>query len=512
MRIADRFKVLSVLSSGGNGTVYLVKDTQSGRRMAVKELASAAHLDFAALLSLKGPHLLSYEDFLENRFLLMEYLEGETLAQLLERKGRLSEQETIHIAMEICRALEELAPFIHGDIKPSNVMVTVDGIRLIDLDGSFFKGGRTDQLGTRGYAAPEQMGGRGAASLGAYTDIYNLGAVCLQLLSGIAPAALPIRSWQEKPSEAALGISEPLWSVLMKMVRMDPLARYQSGRELEKELQRLLETGSRRLVKRRTWALCVFPVFCFVTALAVGLSSSKARADTYERLLETAKEPSDFLQAIAFEPQKEKGYQRLLEWIREDLFLDSEEKRALNALVMGIDFEESDETRIVYVLDELKKGDEETYSRICKQIGELFLFYQGEEENESCFREAKPYFERAGEEQYLAITEAMQMIDQLDKLGKTEELVQTVRDFWRQIQELSSAVMDADQLLFIRKKQMYLVDRYLQLLIKVCDKKEILAFAEGLRRPETEEDNPFFAEEWEQLEQEKEKLLKRLGG
>ena len=212
--LQGRYRVQRQLGGGGMGIVYLAEDTRlSGRYCAIKVMSpdqlapqdrnwaiQAFKQEAQLLATLRHPGLAAVNDiFPENGdwYLVMEYVEGESLEDKLRRLpgGRLSAQEALSITRQLCDVLEYLhgcsPPVIFRDLKPSNVMVTPNGqVKLIDFGiARFFKQGQTRDtlnMGTPGYAAPEQYGGMGQSD--PRTDVYSLGVVLYRMVTGYDPA------------------------------------------------------------------------------------------------------------------------------------------------------------------------------------------------------------------------------------------------------------------------------------------------------------------------------------
>jgi len=187
--LQSRYRILRRIGGGGMGMVYLAEDTRlPGRMCAIKEMSPAQlapqdrnwaingfRQEAQMLANLNHPGLTSVTDFIPeagNWYLVMDYVEGETLQERLKRArgGRLSLDEVLNITRQLCDVLEYLhrqsPSVVFRDLKPGNVMLTPQGeVKLIDFGiARFFKPGQTRDtvnLGTPGYAAPEQYGGLG---------------------------------------------------------------------------------------------------------------------------------------------------------------------------------------------------------------------------------------------------------------------------------------------------------------------------------------------------------------
>ena len=175
--------------------------------------------------------------------IVMDYVEGETLETIVKEYGAQPVDRVVDLAKQICDILCYLhsfnPPYIHRDIKPGNlVLEPKETIKLIDFgiirQYDLMKDRDTCFLGTKGYAAPEQFGGRGQSD--ARTDIYGLCMTMYHLLTGIDPketdfAVKPIR--QINPS-----LPKGLEYIVEKCTQLDPANRYQSCNELLNDLNR----------------------------------------------------------------------------------------------------------------------------------------------------------------------------------------------------------------------------------------------------------------------------------
>src|SRR4051794_34811773 len=197
--LAGRYRVLERLGSGGMATVYLAEDERLGRKVAVKRLHADSPEDAARRFereakvgaSLSHPNLVTVFDTVaddEGVLIVMEYVEGENLAEMMARE-RVPVEQGISIIRQLAGALApaQKAGVAHRDIKPANTLVMPDcKAKLVDL-GIATASERTQitavgtVLGTPSYMAPEQLEG---GQITKAVDIYALGAVAFELLSG----------------------------------------------------------------------------------------------------------------------------------------------------------------------------------------------------------------------------------------------------------------------------------------------------------------------------------------
>src|SRR5579864_3676773 len=261
----ERYRHLAPLGTGGMSSVELAEDTVLGRRVALKrmhldDIRAHSRLRREALIgaSLTHPNLVSIFDIFTadpgDDVIVMEYVEGETLAQLL-RRGRQDREAALRILAGVSAALDAIHAqrIVHRDVKPANILLGIDGsVKLADL-GIAAVADRTRittdgaVLGTFSYMAPEQLEGEIATPA---VDIYALAAVAFEVLSGKRartepnPVALAhaistqpppdLRSaWPEAPAAAA--------SLLVRAMSRDPAERPRSAGELIGRLRAALE-------------------------------------------------------------------------------------------------------------------------------------------------------------------------------------------------------------------------------------------------------------------------------
>jgi len=276
------YEILSAIGAGGMGEVYKARDTRLDRVIAVKilppSLAGDLHFrerfdrEARALSSLSHPHICTLFDVGrqdDHDFLVLEYLEGETLAERLARGGNaggaaLDPAEALKIAIDICDALDKAhsSGIVHRDLKPANVMLTKAGAKLLDFGlaksaapvvtptglsmlpttpANLTAHGTI--LGTFQYMAPEQIEGLEAD---ARTDIFAFGALLFEMLTGRTAFQGKTRASllgailkDEPPAVSQVQRAAPatLDRIVATCVAKDPDDRYQSARDLSRDLK-----------------------------------------------------------------------------------------------------------------------------------------------------------------------------------------------------------------------------------------------------------------------------------
>jgi serine/threonine protein kinase/Tol biopolymer transport system component len=283
------YEIMTPLGAGGMGEVYRAKDTRLGRDVAIKvlparfssspELRERFEREARAISSLNHArictlHDVGHQDGVD--FLVMEYLEGESLAEKL-LKGALPLRDTLRIGMEVCEALDvaHRAGIVHRDLKPANIMLTKSGAKLMDFGlakASAASGGanRTAPLlsaaetisgpspispltgagqviGTIQYMSPEQIEGKEAD---ARSDVFALGAVFYEMATGRRPfegksqisVASAILEKDPAPIRQLQPLTPPAFErVVSTCLQKNPEERFQSARDIRLELQWIAE-------------------------------------------------------------------------------------------------------------------------------------------------------------------------------------------------------------------------------------------------------------------------------
>jgi serine/threonine-protein kinase len=238
--IAGRFQLMRKLGDGGMGEVYLAEQQPMGRMVALKVLRSGLAEDpnqverfkreAQAISRLQHPNTVIVHDFGQSPdgtlFIAMEYLEGETLASVLEREGRIDATRMRHVFSQICGSLAEAHEqrIVHRDLKPENIFLTTRGgvkdfVKVLDFGiakvNDTATGGKLETLtragaifGTPQYMSPEQIKG---GDLDARADVYALGVMLYQVLAGHLPwqAATAVEMLTKHLAEAPAPLSLP---------------------------------------------------------------------------------------------------------------------------------------------------------------------------------------------------------------------------------------------------------------------------------------------------------------
>ncbi|GAB4433655.1 MAG: protein kinase [Chloroflexi bacterium OHK40] len=272
---ADRYTILNLIGRGGMGAVYRARRSSDGTIWALKEMRPQGDLSLeelaenrrlflqeAALLrSLSFPNLPIVADLFEHEgrpTLVMEFVAGQTLEDRIhEANAPLLEQQVVGYGIQLCRVLHYLhscePPIIYRDLKPSNIMLTPDGVlKLIDFGvARTHKKGKskdTIAMGSAGYAPPEQYG---KGQTDARSDVYALGATLLHLLTNLPPVPL------QTPQPGSIARQNPsvdarTEAVIIRAMSLDREQRFASCAEMEQALLACLDAPYQDPVARAT--------------------------------------------------------------------------------------------------------------------------------------------------------------------------------------------------------------------------------------------------------------------
>ncbi len=263
--LGKRYEVLSKVGAGGMADVYKGKDRMLNRYVAIKVLKKEYKEDenfvrkfrseAQAAAGLMHPNIVNVYDVGEDRglyYMVMELVEGITLKEYIEKKGRLSHKEVISIAIQMCTGLgvAHAADIIHRDIKPQNIIISKDGkVKVTDFGIAKATTSNTvssNAMGSVHYTSPEQA--RGGFS-DQRSDIYSVGITLFEMVTGQVPfdgdstVSVAIKHLQEEimsPSELVPDIPYSLEQIILKCTQKNSERRYRNTDELIQDMKRSL--------------------------------------------------------------------------------------------------------------------------------------------------------------------------------------------------------------------------------------------------------------------------------
>ena len=358
--IDGKYEVLREIGRGGMSVVYLAMDTHLNKQWAVKEIRKKGsgkndEIVVNSLLAeanmmkrLDHPSLPRIVDIIDNGvtiYVVMDYIEGESLDKILLEYGAQPEEKVINWAMQIADALAYLhsqkPPIIYRDMKPANVMLKPEGnIKIIDFGiAREYKEQNladTTVLGTKGYAPPEQYSGQTDPR----SDIFALGMTMHHLLTGVDPRNgepyAPVRQWNPE-------LSEGIEIIIDRCVQPASENRYQSCADLIYDLEHpeLITKGFKRKQKQRLASFLVaaiLSVVMLISGFVCSFASTQVNNNTYESLISVMastsldQKISSYKQAIEIYPYDTQAYIKILEAYENEGQFDKAENNEFLAL------------------------------------------------------------------------------------------------------------------------------------------------------------------------------------
>lgn len=339
--IDGKYEILREIGRGGMSTVYLAMDTHLNKQWAVKEIRKRGSgkndeivvnslLAEANLMKrLDHPSLPRIVDIIDNGvtiFVVMDYIEGESLDKILNEYGAQPEEMVIGWAKQLCDALGYLhsqkPPIIYRDMKPANIMLKPEGnIKIIDFGiAREYKEQNladTTVLGTKGYAPPEQYSGQTDAR----SDIFALGMTMHHLLTGVDPrsgeAYAPVRMWNPE-------LSEGIEMIIDRCVQPAAEYRYQNCDDLLYDLEHpeLITKDFKRKQKRRLGLFIGSAITCgvmLISGVLCNLMAARVNNNNYDTLISVSEATAvttkiqSYENAIGIYPERTDAYLRMLD-------------------------------------------------------------------------------------------------------------------------------------------------------------------------------------------------------
>lgn len=390
--VEGKYEILKLIGQGGMSKVYLAMDKRLNKQWAVKEIEKRARdknneviiqsaiAEANMIKKLDHPALPRIVDIIDNGqviYVIMDYIEGEPLSTILDEYGAQPQDLVIEWAKQLCEVLDYLhtcdPPIIYRDMKPANVMLKPDGnLKLIDfgIAREYKEQNLADtvSLGTKGYAAPEQFGGKGQTD--PRTDVYCLGVTLYHLVTGQNPCEppyelYPIRYWNPQ-------LSGGLERIIQKCTQLNPEDRYQSCAELLYALNHYEEVDDlyreKQKKKLRSFiyvaGLAVLSLFVGILGQAMKIHANNedydAKIQMAEKAATDAEKVNYFLEAIDTKPTVNEAYLGLLDAFKGDAAFTVEEEAQLKKKINAhlVDFRENPD-----------------YADLAFEIGKVYWYY-----------------------------------------------------------------------------------------------------------------------------------------
>lgn len=419
--IDGKYEVLREIGRGGMSVVYLAMDKRLNKQWAIKEFrkdkddankqaALKALLDEANMMKkFDHPTLPRIVDIIEETatvYVVMDYIEGESLNKVLDSYGAQPQEAVIEWAKQISEVLDYLhtqtPPVIYRDMKPANIMLKPDGtVRLIDFGiAREYKEGKvgddTDVLGTRGYAAPEQFGGKGQTD--ARTDIYSFGVTLYHLVTGKNPSEPPYEIYPIRHWDASL--SSGLEWMIQKCTQLNPSDRFQSCAEITYVLDNLDKFENEYKKKLKTKinlfaAMAALTIVFTLSSVVTLVADKNIRSNTYQSLIDEGT-VEGYTEAIEQDPSNPKAYLKLANELKGNgytIYKEEPEGGLGEGEMLAGDLIKSFSTT---ALNDLKKKYPAEYAQICYALGQIYwsnyVDSDGKTEGTNIMTEAEKYF------------------------------------------------------------------------------------------------------------------------
>lgn len=399
--IDGKYEILKEIGRGGMSVVYLAMDKHLNKQWAVKEIrkkgggkndeivVNSLLAEANMMKKLDHPSLPRIVDIIDNGitiYVVMDYIEGESLDKILNEFGAQPEEMVVNWTKQLCDALSYLhsqkPSIIYRDMKPANVMLKPEGnIKIIDFGiAREYKEQNladTTVLGTKGYAPPEQYSGQTDPR----SDIFALGMTMHHLLTGVDPRNgepyVPVRQWNPE-------LSEGIEIIIDRCVEPAAENRYQSCSDLLYDLEHpeLITKGFKKKQRRKLIAFIIAIGMSAIMAIAgfvLNMTATSLNTQDYEANIGMS-DPVNYYTAISIYPERIEAYDLLIDYYKEHDATEDNVKKIGNII----------ETNASY-LDTTKSEFAELYY----DMGKLYFAQFGDSSLKSAAVNAKPFFEVA---------------------------------------------------------------------------------------------------------------------
>ena len=399
--IDGKYEILKEIGRGGMSIVYLAMDKHLNKQWAVKEIrkkgsgkndeivVNSLLAEANMMKKLDHPSLPRIVDIIDNGitiYVVMDYIEGESLDKILNEYGAQPEEMVVNWAKQLCDALSYLhsqkPSIIYRDMKPANVMLKPEGnIKIIDFGiAREYKEQNladTTVLGTKGYAPPEQYSGQTDPR----SDIFALGMTMHHLLTGVDPRNgepyAPVRQWNPE-------LSEGIEIIIDRCVEPAAENRYQSCADLLYDLEHpeLITKGFKKMQRRKLISFIVaigMSVIMAIAGLVLNLTATSLNTQDYEANIGTSN-PANYYTAIGIYPERIEAYDLLINYYKEHDATEDNVKKVGNVIEANASS-----------LDTTQPEFAELYY----DMGKLYFAQFGDTSLKSAAVNAKPFFETA---------------------------------------------------------------------------------------------------------------------
>lgn len=448
--IDGKYEILKEIGRGGMSIVYLAMDKHLNKQWAVKEIrkkgsgkndeivVNSLLAEANMMKKLEHPSLPRIVDIIDNGitiYVVMDYIEGESLDKILNEYGAQPEEMVVGWAKQLCDALSYLhsqkPSIIYRDMKPANVMLKPEGnIKIIDFGiAREYKEQNladTTVLGTKGYAPPEQYSGQTDPR----SDIYALGMTMHHLLTGVDPRNgepyAPVRQWNPE-------LSEGIEIIIDRCVEPAAENRYQSCADLLYDLEHpeLITKGFKKKQKRKLTAFIVaasMAILLFIAGIVLNMSAVRLNTQDYEANIGTSN-PENYYTAISIYPERIEAYNLLIDYYKEHDATEDNVKKIGNTIEAN-----------AASLD----TTQEEFAELYYNMGKLYFAQFGAGSLKNAAVNAKPFFETAKSETTADFDKKeiadcyFKICDFMTKQSKTSE--NSLDDYNSLFEEIESAI------------------------------------------------------------------------